>query len=30
MAVVDIVRNPYKGAWPALSGMLAGQVQNQR
>ena len=30
MAVVDIVRTPYKGAWPALSGMLVGQVQNQR
>ena len=27
MAVVDIVRIPYKGAGPALSGMLAGQVQ---
>ena len=30
MAVVDIVRIPYKGAGPALSGMLVGQVRNQR
>ncbi len=30
MAVVDIVRIPYKGVGPALSGMLVGQVQNQR